>query len=160
MKKAILMSLALFGAMVVSADSYLYWMVDNSGDALSNYDFAYAVLKGTTAGGVDEIEVYGQDGATGVDSQSGGRTTLATWSANISDYGSFFVELYNDSGTLLGTSSSIIDRTMLADYIKTGVTSMTASSAYAFNTFSVPEPTSGLMMLLGIGLLGLKRKKA
>lgn len=168
MKKSILMSLALLGAFVASADSYLYWMVDNSGSAKSDYSFAYAVLNGTDAGGsTQKIAInpsYNPEGyeggpVYGVDSVGSGFKTDAIWTANLGDtaYTSFFVELYNDSDQLLGTSSPL---SSYESYIKQSVTSMTAGTAYTFSTFSVPEPTSGLMLLFGIGLLGLKRKKA
>ena len=57
MKKLILMSMVLCGAMVASADSYLYWMVDQTNTETQPWEFTDAALTATAAGG-DKSVVY------------------------------------------------------------------------------------------------------
>ena len=85
---------------------------------------------------------------------------------------SFYVELYN-SETLVGKSYVKLDAPQQgatpyntlssANAIYDGNLMNPTASAYTFSSFTtsdvIPEPSSGLMMLLGMIALGLKRKK-
>lgn len=80
-------------------------------------------------------------------------------------YTSFYVELYNSTGEKVGisysgarwnaTSASDIEA---AGGIYDGVLNPSATP-YQFDTFAIPEPTSGLLVMLGMMMLGLKRKR-
>lgn len=80
-------------------------------------------------------------------------------------YTSFYVELYNndqlvgisDNGThWYGTSRSEI---AAQGGIYDGSVISPTASPYEFNAFMIPEPTSGLLVMLGMMMLGLKRKR-
>ena len=101
---------------------------------------------------------------------------MSNWSYWISDIGSstgsFYVELYK-SETLVGRSYAQLDAPQQgatpystlnnAHAIYDGNLMNPTASAYTFSSFTtqqvIPEPSSGLMMLLGVIALGLKRKR-
>ena len=91
--------------------------------------------------------------------------------ANIgSDYSSkyFYIELFDAAGQLVGYSEAIsgsdllVTGSELAKYKETSrfAADWANTSAWDGGKFTaVPEPTGGLMILLGAGLIGLRRKK-
>ena len=75
----------------------------------------------------------------------------------------YYIELYDSSNTLVGFTSAVSEST-LASYIASSVEQATqlglVNSPWSPNTFTVvPEPTSGVMLLLGAALLGLRRRR-
>ena len=173
--KKLIFSLALIASTVASADSFLYWMVgegqsydyariyaktgENTGSYLNIYDggFDYAYNeKGITAeqggGGsvlkntVDEARTYGE----------GFYAALA--GINPSD-ATFIIELYNDSNQFISQTS--MSGSQLASYVYNGGTTIpTAVSPWGVSsTYAIPEPSSGLLMLVGCAVLGLRRRK-
>lgn len=151
MKKLVLLSLVICGAMVASANSYLYWMVENpsvAGGSVPSTEYTFARLSATDGNEIESLALL--DGSTG-----------KSW-ADVSKYAgtdtSFFVELLNDDYDVMTAQKNIGTYADLSNYIKDSAMDMT-QTAINVNSFNVPEPTSGLLMLLGVGLLGLKRKK-
>ena len=75
---------------------------------------------------------------------------------------SFYVELYNDAGTLVGFSEAV-SSSALASYfagsVQQGVQWANVNQWNVTNFTAVPEPTSGVMLLLGAALLGLRRRR-
>ena len=99
-----------------------------------------------------------------------------TWNTELGTYGnaaySFYVELYNSSGSIgksyvsTSTPQGAQTYTALAEagaiYDSGSIMNPTASAYSGFSSFTtsnvVPEPTSGLLVLFGMMALGLKRK--
>ena len=157
MKKLILLSLVCGSAMLASAD-ILYWMVDKPTyqEDSRSFTFAYASLLASNDGGKNfsEIETVVAESPTSTGAQA---SSLGNY---VGDAWSFYVELLNDQGEdmaqikNIGTYASLVN----GNYLKNSQM-QTAMSTLPVGSFNVPEPTSGLLMLLGVGLLGLKRKK-
>lgn len=169
MKKLIL-SMAMAAAFAAFADDTttyqaLYWQV-NAEDTASFGTAAYAVLYASLDGGNVKIAGDGQlvnAGAVG-QTQTVLQGTDATFSWGASDFttASFFIELLNESEGLVAQSASVTYSALLAGgHIATqgaGMPSPTTATPYAFGAYAVPEPTSGLLMLLGLAGLALRRK--
>ena len=102
---------------------------------------------------------------------------LASWDNDVLYTGSwdsswsFYVELWNstttfDSSTWVGqtTPMSYSDVSKLVksgfDPSFTGVNGAIGSAAQSNYTSEAPEPTSGLLMLIGLGALALRRRRA
>ena len=163
MKKLIL-SLALLSSAVVSADSYLYWMVDTSSD------YAYARILTPTDNyltiydqGFDYAYNEGKSGVSGVS-----KSTVTDFANNDEGFfaslngidvasSTFIIELYNDSGKFI--SQSTLSGSAAAQYVYKGGTSAVPATAWSASSFAIPEPSSGLLMLVGCAVLGLRRRK-
>ena len=141
--------LAMVG--IVKADA-LYWQVDTGADdAAYKGEYSYAAL-------------FDSDGTLldGYYEASGGKVapTLSDLGDGSSTH-SFYVELYNASleSVYKGQAVSYTDLAA-SGYISTGGVSLpnfTATSG--FNGASVPEPTSGMLLLMGGALLALRRRR-
>lgn len=146
MKKTLLAFTFLL-AIVAKAD-YLYWMVDNPADDIS-WDSA-AIYQGDTQLGptvaAADMQLFGYSQATLLEGY---------------DAATYFIELYQE-----GNSNPVAKAKLSYNDIKSGIFGDNpiggpGSSVFApgAGTFNVPEPTSGLLFLVGGMLLGLRRKR-
>ena len=161
--KQLLCAAAIAFAGVANADA-LYWQIDTANAGAGGYsgsEAAYAQL------------VPVQNG-TAYD-YSSGRLTLGDdafvaagdgpFLTDLGSYGSssysFFVEIYNNSGDVVHTGYAVNYNDLLSSgYISTsGVLTPTALASGGFNGASVPEPTSGMLLLMGGALLALRRRR-
>lgn len=146
MKKLFVM---LFAAVAVSTalatDSYLYWFASPTS---VGGDYSYAVLSGT--GGDIEFRVA---------SDSSGAIAAAFTPDAITEGGSYYLELFNESDQSLwkGYTFTYAELQQMGALLPVGASGPFTGSPV--DMAGVPEPTSGLMMLLGFALLGLKRKR-
>lgn len=164
MKKILVLGVIVFAAMVSQA-SYLYWQV--SGSDISdithssdpNMHVNYATL--WAVNGTDKVDVGWSEL-----SLSGGEIMhikASDLGENFGDGYSYYVELSNynggnwDNRTVLaeGTHTAYGDL-LSAGYIQATLTAV--PQAWTGGTYNVPEPTSGLLILLGLASLALKRK--
>ena len=161
MKKALFI-VALIGSMVASADtdSYLYWMVGESAPS-------YTTAKIRDISGEDAYltSYYAPNGEEiGESVTSDIVTDQAAWGDGLyaavdssSLPQTFIVELFNGD-TFVGQST--LSQADALQYIYAGGMSVpTATAPATFSSFAIPEPSSGLLMLVGCAVLGLRRRK-
>lgn len=154
--KYIIAAAAVFalGSVVAAEDSYLYWMVSNAHyyeEPGYSIQFDYATIS------IDDGTTYlspavASDG-TRLSSDGGVYSGLFD-SVNVK---SFLVELWDDSkddrvGWMRYSASS------LKDYFYQNAGTHGEGSPFMVSQV-VPEPTSGLLMLLGMAGLALRRRK-
>lgn len=154
MSKVIISAFVVIATYVAQA-SYLYWQVDTvdyesyyDGDAVGAYLYAY---KGDDTETRDEV----------------GKNELGTagYSIDLTDYNNynFYVEVVNyangtDTAVTRSQSYAYAD---ITDYVVSSISDIAMVNAmHATNYGVAPEPTSGLLMLMGVAFLGLKRRKA
>ena len=147
----ILAAFTAFAAFAARAD-WLYWQITPS-ETEAIYGYCNNALLETTEGTILQM-AEATDGSTG-----------ASW-VQLDGYESqsFFIELINydesmNTITVIGNSATYT-YAQLADYI-------VSSSAFPLPSISAawmpmisptPEPTSGMLILLGLASLGLRRK--
>ena len=165
MKKTMLMIIAALSSAALHADyQYLYWMVDETKDT-DQYQFTYATVK---AGDSSYLYLYDQSGNTGdykfyaSDVITGADTGLST-SAAYAGLGegnytgsTFLFELWNQYDEKVGWKS--VGYSALSGNIFANTQSGSGSSPYVVSNV-IPEPTSGMLLLIGIAGLALRRRK-
>lgn len=153
-----------------SQAAYLYWQVDAT-DA-SGFDFNYARVVATAADSPSQVlNITGDVGETiSVDMVAAGSHAAINLDqlSDASAY-SYYIELINYNETsqtydVVGTSkASPATYTSLvqSNFIDVGNMGlpMTPATVWHGGTYSVPEPTSALLVMFGMGLLALKRKR-
>lgn len=168
MKKLIFSMVAVAAFAAFADDNYqaLYWQV--TADSLGSYtDASYANLYATMDGSrvtVDE-SIKGASGFSMLSEtlDKSLAINLTGWNSGALDGAMFYVELFNDSGAFMAQSEGITYSDLLThidmNYAGSGIPTA-ASGPAVFIQYAVPEPTSGLLMLLGIAGLALRRKRA
>ena len=176
--KKFLLAFAILGGVSAAQASYLYWQVSGVEDI--SYDgirIAYTTdpsakgpdgtptaTKYLTLGYADvendEIVELGQKAKVAGDMPMSFVADVSSFGGTSPSY-SFFIELINyETGDIKGYSE-VQSYTNLAqsEYIGTDLSPMSpAVGAWTGGGYSVPEPTSALLMMLGVAFLGLKRR--
>ena len=172
MKKLILSALmALSCGVLLAADTDMYLslmidegatFMDTGGEAVSDFaigDYTARISDGS--GGY--LNLYSCPGGTssGTSVNAGDAFGWEMVAGIGGDYGvgsSFIVELVKDSVVAFQSESK--SYASLAQFMSPMSGMSNPAQTYGFQTFTaVPEPTSGLLLLLGVAGLALRRKK-
>ncbi len=176
--KSFMCCCAVLLSVAVSAD-VLYWQVNFSDGAPTGFDYSestsaarlMAYSNDTPSPTGDQLyttKLYTQggwiDGAT-ADIISGGTGSQYSAFDGLSGSGySFFIEIGNYTGdTFTGTHRYYLSTSELQSYVYTsssiapGRQALALTGASAFRP--VPEPTSGLLLVIGGALLALRRRR-
>lgn len=185
--KKILLGVVLVLATMSSQAAYLYWQVNsdslgaidsqqthtfniyatNGSDtyALTSYKYTWDVGEGAGSYGSVSSPVSSSDAAGGL------YADLTTYdpntSANVDTYNegySYYIEVtgYNSANGQDGwvNRSQTLAYANASGHITTTLSSMaTIPTAWTGGTFSAPEPTGAMLLLVGGALLALKRKR-
>lgn len=147
------------------ADYWLNWRADET----NPYKFDYAMVAVDKGSGysdylksmtVPDADAFAADDG-GYSHNKGNPTgTTVVGSGTAADDYQFRVELYNMDGELLAASSSINWANAIANSYGTVDVMHPAAEAWVATGFhTVPEPTSGMLFLLGLASLALRRKR-
>ena len=152
MKKLIFL-LAFASVLAVKAD-YIYWMIDSNPINVNDWDGTPVSSTWTQANlyyNDSLIDSLDKDTWAAFDAAD----AYAYSSFTSTGSGTFMIELIGDKyGKTTGLEAN------LGQYIFSSPMSVLPVAAFGHNaTFAVPEPTSGLLFLVGGMLLGLKRRR-
>lgn len=159
MKKFLLTLICAVGICYCAKAEYLYWQV---GDSLNGVPFESgkqytAVLYAGNA------EVTAYEGKLGMDSVQAydvtGYSSSTTFHIEVFAYDSPYTQVADSSSS--PSSAWTYQQLAHANAIRSSWTEETLRNSMAVwtGTRVVPEPTSGMMVLVGMALLGLKRRR-
>ncbi len=152
----------------------LYWQIDANPvpfyesvwatSSSVNKTFAYAQIfdSSNDSTALDLYSLAGGSTAAKAVAATSGTTGTGKVAATVGSGSSFYIVLYDSKNNRIAWTedisyssvSSYIEETSAAKFNANWTASLAASS-FKF----VPEPTSGLLMLVGAALLGLRRKR-
>ena len=146
-----------FAALFVSLSTqaaYLLWQVDTTDYDTTKFDankyVLYVIQNGATTGTVlDQTSSAGQANSIDITSYS-------------TDSYSFYVELVNweDGTDNRLAKSATVSYADLSGHIATTLIAQPSVGPWHAGSYSqVPEPSSAVLLMLGMGLLALKRRK-
>lgn len=149
---------------------YVYCMIENANYEGNAIDFSYATV--SIDGGYSYLDFYTPAGVVGnaiqSDSQEGyqnysagartGTGAYAQFDDDTPEYTTFLFELFASNDNRVGWQQYSLSALIAAKAV--GDTT-SASEATVFKiTNVIPEPTSGILLLLGMAGLALRRRKA
>lgn len=159
------------GSSLTLGAEVLCWMVEENPQTVK---FAYAqVVAADESGNRQELEIYDMsagrkiDDVTSMDVDATGYATDKAWvsldyapAANQWAGYSFFVELLDENDVPIGSwRSESMGYGELANHIWGSSTEQLPEALVFKGVSSVPEPTGGMLMLLGVAMLALRRRK-
>ena len=169
MKKLVIAAFALCAAYGAQAMA-VQWKVSGS-STFANYN-AYLIVGDTVKSdwaSVADIAAASSDGAHALSQSSGPNKytgTVITKDDTLSKSGKFYYVIVKADNSQFAVSSTYAGSSYVYDdkanppESAPGISSWTATSATFKNFQSVPEPTSAMLLLLGMAGLALKRKRA
>lgn len=153
-----------------TTDQYLYWMIDDASTLVAT-DGTETKLKGTyyakvKPDGGSYLNFYETPGGSAIGGADNFVFEVADINDNIPTFAgvisgtpaSFIIELYNDAGAAQGSWVGQATLDWNSAYITSG--GMGHAAPGRVNSFTAaPEPTSGMLLLIGVAGLALRRRK-
>ena len=161
MKKLIVAVAILAGLQFSAVADILYWQVPAGAYVEQRFGdrFAYAQLYAGVDGGWQAVNEAGWFYAPAMHSTTPAMVAEADFSGLAPD--SFYVEYYGTQNEALGHSHAYtLESLAKFGFVSSGGNPPTVATGAWTPTFIIPEPTSGMLMLLGFAGLALRRKRA
>ena len=156
MRKAFLAVVLMVMAFAVRAD-YLYWLIDEADPLVKAQNFDTAILSYEYDGVAQQIVTLNGIESI-IDNQYGGYIPhSADLLSHVGEGYSYFVELMNGGDFV--AKSAVMAYADIQNSIWMGGIQPSVATPATFTSFAVPEPTGGILMLVGGVLLGLKRRR-
>ena len=166
--KSILALTTLVAALCASADSdqYLYWMISDQatvgGQSLRDVGASFARVR--VEGATDYLNLYSELGGENLGkyypSTDYFADPVALYAGAFAGDGiTFLVELYSDQSFAEDTMVGVAFVPYASEYITSGGMGQPPKFVDISSFYAVPEPTSGLLLLLGVAGLALRRKR-
>lgn len=140
----------------------LYWQINNNPN---NDQYAALVIKNTEKGTSTYATLLNGPGGTAVGYLVAAETAMeAVQYADVTGYSDsayiFYIEMLSvvDGAWQQGWTSSGMSYSQLSNYISEGGITAGSVSTWSAN-IAIPEPTSGLLLLIGGSLLALRRRR-
>ena len=164
MKKALITALAIVAFSATYAD-VIYWMVSNEAyeDSRNVNESAdpYAWICATTSDTDNGIHIEGKSAAQVAGEYWGDSYFTTELGSYTGSAYSYYIELWNGTKTTPQSYDSLVN-TYIASSGSIATPSTLSNGAFGQVTgtsYNDPEPTSGLLFLVGGMLLGLKRRR-
>lgn len=171
--KALLLIAALFVVGFAQAESWLWWLVDTEGKKYTTGEdmlFDYAKVRAVNGDDSVYLNVASVDGGAvdperpdifvpefNPDYYLDAYAVMPTDGTYLQAGSQYIIELYYHG--VLSAQSTTTYENIMNNIVSSG--NPTAGTAFAPTEFtSVPEPSGGLLTLLGVALLALKRKNS
>jgi len=158
MKKLIVFAAILVSA-VTSQAAYLWWQIDNPQGTTEQW--ATAKLYQRNIDGTGEMQELGD-----LDLIEEGKSALDWSEVSQNDTYAYYIELLSSDGNLVGYTKdwqSMTYAKLVGDGAITETLDVPPAAGKAFGAapggYNAPEPTSAMLMLLGVAGLALKRKQ-
>lgn len=170
MKKVLMFAMMLGAASVFAADSYLYWLVPDETMGLNGGYTAKVIAGGSSwawdgdHGAGTYLNLYdgvGESLGKTAGVEFGALADNAPFFADAAGYTdgyTYYIELWNDK-SLVGISDGLTYSAAGLGALAGLGTPGTLWQGMNFAAAPIPEPNSGLLMLIGCALLGLRRKQ-
>lgn len=159
--KKLLVLITIVASVVMARADILYWMVDTNSAGDFDYDMVNLMYNGERIDsfGYADVSEWGSSlNESLVALQQTYPVDLLKYELNSSYVGgTFWVELMNGTD-FVAESMQKYTLEQLAGHISKGGIGVPPTAA-TFGAFAIPEPTSGLLFLMGGILLGLKRRR-
>lgn len=171
--KLILVAFGIMAIMAASAD-VLMWQVNSpaviGGDS---YDWAYAKIysaatdnaaaQASAGTGTALYNIVGEDAKQAVTVTDFSNYSVGAYLSGTQTSNSFWIELFGSNNERMAYSNPVAYND-LQSFVKSDISMMSMGSSGWANGGAgglqpVPEPTSGLLVLIGAALVGLRRKK-
>ena len=147
---------------LASAQIYLFFGYASSSDANTAKGNLLASLReGNAISGYAQSATLGADGTLGTQEFTGDTGKLYAFAVILADDAagnSYMFQSANKNATGLDVGSAALQFDISSTTLK--ALDVTGTSAGWYMTAAAPEPTSGLLLLLGVAGLALKRKRA
>lgn len=162
--RKLLIALVAMGLAGFAQASYLYWQV--SGDAVTEFasgEGAYGVQVTYNGTALDIKATDGSSVGLVVDTATAQNPGYLINIADLSSGSSFYIELVkyvDDAWSTVGVSSELAYADVGKYTVDLNAIAPVLPQAWTGGAYAAPEPTSAVLMLLGLAGLALKRRKA